>query len=95
MGRVTELSPGQVAEVTAAGGKYVICNVAGTFYALDGVCPHRGAPLAQGALHGFALVCPWHAWEFDCRTGEGDCADVRSVPLTVEDGRLYLHAGTA
>jgi nitrite reductase/ring-hydroxylating ferredoxin subunit len=18
------------------------------------------------------LVCPWHAWEFDCKTGEND-----------------------
>jgi nitrite reductase/ring-hydroxylating ferredoxin subunit len=23
-------------------------------------------------LHGTTLVCPWHAWEFDCRDNEMD-----------------------
>ena len=49
-----------------------ICHVGGEIYALDGICPHRGGPLAQGALHGNMLVCPWHAWEFDCTTGIHD-----------------------
>lgn len=52
--------------------RIAICNVDGTLHAIDGVCPHRGGPLAQGALHGKMVVCPWHAWEFDCMTGECD-----------------------
>jgi nitrite reductase (NADH) small subunit len=36
---------------------------------MAGVCLHRGGPLGQGALHGNHVVCPWHAWEWDCRTG--------------------------
>ena len=67
----------------------------GEFYAIEGVCPHRGAPLAYGALHEHTVVCPWHAWEFDCRTGEGDCGNVPSVQVTVEKDRIYLHAGTS
>jgi nitrite reductase/ring-hydroxylating ferredoxin subunit len=46
-----------------------VCNADGEIHALDGVCPHAGGPLGQGALHGTTLVCPWHAWEYDCRTG--------------------------
>ena len=45
---------------------------AGELHALEGNCPHASGPLGQGALHGHMLVCPWHAWEFDCRTGEHD-----------------------
>ena len=26
----------------------------------------------MGTLHGTHLVCPWHAWEFDCMTGVCD-----------------------
>ncbi len=51
---------------------YVICNVEGNLHAMDGRCPHAGGPLAQGTLHGSTVVCPWHCWEFDCRSGETD-----------------------
>ncbi len=50
----------------------VICNVGGQLHAMDGRCPHRDGPLGQGALHGTMVVCPWHAWEFDCVTGQND-----------------------
>jgi nitrite reductase/ring-hydroxylating ferredoxin subunit len=95
VGRVAELPPGRMAEVTANGRLYVVCNVGGQFYALDGNCPHRGAPLAHGALHDHTLVCPWHGWEFDCRTGEGDCGDVAAVAVTIREDCIYLDAGTA
>ncbi len=81
-----------MAELQADGRAVLVCNVDGSFYAVDGVCPHRGAPLAHGALHGHTIVCPWHAWEFDCRTGVGDCADLLTLAITVENGSLYLHA---
>lgn len=50
--------------------RIAICLFEDRVYAVDGTCPHSGGPLAQGALHGRTLVCPWHAWEFDCVTGE-------------------------
>jgi nitrite reductase (NADH) small subunit len=54
-------------EALVGDGTYAVCNAGGEVYALDGICPHSGGPLGQGALHGTTLVCPWHAWEFDCR----------------------------
>jgi nitrite reductase (NADH) small subunit len=94
VGRVAELPPGRMAEVTADGQIYVLCNVAGKFYAVTGICPHKGAPLAYGALHDHTIVCPWHAWEFDCRTGEGDCGNITAIPVAIEEDRIYLHART-
>lgn len=44
-------------------------NVDGTFYALDGSCPHQCAPLGKGHLEGYVVTCPWHGWQFDVRTG--------------------------
>lgn len=94
IGRMSELQPGRMAQVHVNGGEYVICNVDGQIFALEGICPHRGAPLGEGALHSHTIVCPWHAWEFDCRTGIGDCADISIKQVTVEQDRIYLHAGT-
>ena len=95
-GAIAELPPGRMAQVRAFGQVYAICNVDGEIFAMEGICPHRGAPLAHGALHQHTIVCPWHAWEFDCRTGSGDCADIATARVTIiEDECIYLHAGTA
>jgi nitrite reductase/ring-hydroxylating ferredoxin subunit len=59
-------------EVDAGDTCYALCNVEGEVHAIAGLCLHRGGPLAQGALHGTKVVCPWHAWEWDCRTGVND-----------------------
>jgi nitrite reductase/ring-hydroxylating ferredoxin subunit len=45
-------------------------NVDGTFYALDGICPHQGGPLGKGTLAGCLVTCPWHGWQFDVTTGQ-------------------------
>ena len=39
------------------------------FFATDNTCPHRGGPLAEGDLIGDEIICPWHLWGFDVRTG--------------------------
>lgn len=74
---------------------FAVCNVGGTLYGLDGVCPHTGGPLGQGQIHEGRLVCPYHMWEFDCVTGEYDrdpsCA-LETFAVKVEDGRILLQA---
>ena len=39
------------------------------FFASDNECPHRGGPLGQGDVIGEEIICPWHLWGFDVRTG--------------------------
>jgi nitrite reductase (NADH) small subunit len=84
---------GEVREVKVANEPYAICNVGGELHALRGICPHQRGPLGQGALHGKMLVCPWHAWEFDCTTGEHDynaLIAVGKVTLMVEGDQVLL-----
>ena len=66
------LPPGSLIQVDAGEETLAVCNAGGEVHALDGICPHAGGPLGHGALHGTTLVCPWHAWEYDCVTGEND-----------------------
>ena len=68
----SELPEDSMLEVTVGDNCYALCNVEGTVHAIAGLCLHRGGPLAQGALHGTTVVCPWHAWEWDCRTGSNE-----------------------
>ncbi|MBI4877040.1 MAG: Rieske (2Fe-2S) protein [Acidobacteria bacterium] len=91
--RLDALPPGTMTEARVNGQSYVVANAGGEIHALGGVCPHRGASLAHGALHGSSIVCPWHAWEFDCRSGEHDfdpSIRLARVPVRLADGDIYI-----
>ncbi len=64
-----ELPPGSAREVEHEGRIYALFHVDGVISALDGICPHQGGPLAEGAVAGTQVTCPWHGWQFDVRTG--------------------------
>lgn len=81
VGKASSLPRDSVIEVMVEGRPYAICNVAGEIRALDGVCIHRGGPLGQGTIHEGRVVCPFHMWEFDCRTGEYDYDPTLRVPV--------------
>lgn len=93
VGTLAQLGPGSVMEAVVDGQPYAVCNAAGEVYALEGACPHRGGPLGHGEMDGHRVVCPWHLWEFDCRTGAYDRdpgVRVAAVPVRVEDGDILL-----
>lgn len=78
-----------VMEVELDGRMLCVANVGGTFHVLDNWCPHRQGPLGQGWVEGQTVVCPWHAWAFDCTTGvaeEPEHAEVKVFPVSVQDG---------
>ncbi|MYN12561.1 nitrite reductase small subunit NirD [Pusillimonas sp. TS35] len=62
-------------------------------FALLDRCPHKGGPLSDGLVHGYAVTCPLHGWNIDlnnghaCAPDEG-CAD--TFPVRVEHGRVLL-----
>ncbi|HMO35559.1 MAG TPA: Rieske (2Fe-2S) protein [Gemmatales bacterium] len=41
----------------------------GSWAAIDDYCPHMGASLAEGAIDGDIVECPWHAWRFRITDG--------------------------
>src|SRR5262249_53057332 len=72
VGALSQLPPGSVMQAEIGENTYAICNFQGELHAYDGICPHAGGPLSEGAIEGNNLVCPWHGWAYDCRTGVND-----------------------
>jgi nitrite reductase/ring-hydroxylating ferredoxin subunit len=64
-----ELPIGRIRAVKVDDRTIAISHTARGFFATDNTCPHRGGPLAEGDLIGDEIVCPWHLWGFDVRTG--------------------------
>jgi nitrite reductase (NADH) small subunit len=89
---VSQVAPGSGIVASVNDKEVAVFNVDGTFYAIDNVCKHRGGPLGEGELDGDTVTCPWHAWQYNVKTGmcltkEGitmDCYDVRVVNEDIE-----------
>lgn len=52
-----------------AGTTLCVARVQGQLAALNDVCPHQGAPLSEGTIEDGRVVCSWHGWSFDPKTG--------------------------
>ena len=70
-----------------------IFNLAGTFFALEGRCPHRGGSLGEGTVENGHVYCPLHGWEFDVKTGRcigNPEKPIESLPTRVLDGQVQV-----
>ena len=88
VGSKADLPNDNEAKEFTAGEKVVcIANVDGACWAVDNVCLHRGGPLGQGVVMDGKIICPWHGWMWDPKTGEaGHSSSVKiaTYPLKVE-----------
>lgn len=94
--KVADCPPGCVAECVAGDQIIALYNVEGSFYAIDGLCPHQGGPLGQGQLDGCLVTCPWHGWKFDVRNGQHQAATTLHHPcfaVRVENGCVQVRIG--
>jgi nitrite reductase (NADH) small subunit len=76
-------------------GQRMLCiaNVNGIYSAMDNVCLHRGGPLGQGMIENGKVVCPWHLWEYDPKTGavaHDARLKVGVYPLKIEKGAVLV-----
>jgi len=90
LAEAADVAPGQVKVYEVRGRHIALCNVDGTFYAMDDVCTHDGGPLDQGELEGHQIECPRRGARFDVRSGRAltlpAVMPVRSYLVQVEDG---------
>jgi nitrite reductase (NADH) small subunit len=88
--------PGEAMEAEARGVPLCVANVQGRLAAMDNVCPHRGGPLGQGRVEGETVVCPWHCWAFNTKTGMAEPperAHVNVFPVKVEGEDVLVDLG--
>ena len=74
--------------------RITLANVAGTLFAIDDTCTHRGCSLGDGKLDGSTVQCACHGSRFDVTSGavvRGPAEDpVRSYPVHVANGEVQV-----
>lgn len=88
-----EIEEGKSKPFTVEGTHLAVFKDNGSYHAVDNRCPHMGYPMSEGTVRDGVLICHWHHWEFDLKTGgcfltTGD--DLKSFPLKVEGGDVYV-----
>lgn len=107
VGKTDDLREGEGMLVTVNNRSIGIFKIGGEFYGLMNRCPHLGGELCKGHLVGeltstgpgdysydpssILLMCPWHGWEYDIRTGQSylnpKTPRARPYRITVENGK--------
>ena len=101
MSEVTYTTVAKTADITDGTGRayavqgrmVAVFNDQGTYHAIDDLCPHMGASLAEGYVEDGIVLCPWHAWGF--RISDGSWCDnpklkVDSFPVRIVDDSIQV-----
>ena len=90
----SEISENSVKVVNVDDKDIAIFNVEGDFYAIDDLCSHAEASLAEGEVFDCKVECPLHGAEFDLKTGQAVTLPatnpVASYVISIEDEVIYL-----
>ena len=84
--RASELPVGRSKSIQVGDRRIALYHTPKGFFASDGVCPHRGGPLAEGDIIGDEIVCPWHFWSFAVATGV--CPGNPELKIVTHDVRI-------
>ncbi|MGB3305400.1 MAG: non-heme iron oxygenase ferredoxin subunit [Thermomicrobiales bacterium] len=64
------LEPGELMYVEVEDEPVCLINLDGELHAINDVCTHEDASLADGTICGDEIECPMHGGAFNIRTGE-------------------------
>ena len=96
--KASAVPQGAIAEFEVGGKTVAVANIGGKFFAINGVCLHEGGPLGEGAMNGSAVICPWHAWEYDVTNGKiigspDGTEGIACYPVEVRGEDIYVDVG--
>jgi len=80
-------------KIKVNGKNICLIGYAGEVYAVGATCPHAGADLSGGWCKDGKLICPFHRYSYDIKTGKGDPGQndyIDTYPVQVRDDGIYV-----
>ncbi|MBN1666341.1 MAG: non-heme iron oxygenase ferredoxin subunit [Anaerolineales bacterium] len=94
IGQVDELENGGRLFVEVDNLPIVVFRVADEVFAIADTCSHEDAPLGDGHLQGYEIICPRHGARFDVRTGKAlalpAVVDIPAYPVRIREGQIEV-----
>jgi nitrite reductase/ring-hydroxylating ferredoxin subunit len=59
------------------------------YFLVKNKCPHQGAKLDHAQCEDGKIVCPWHHYGFDLKTGRGAGLYLENYPIEEREDGLY------
>ena len=79
VGKIYEIPTGTAVAVQAGRRTIAVFRVGDDFFAVNNVCPHKGASLCDGEIivEEKIVRCPWHHWNWQLEDGKLEAIRVR------------------
>ena len=92
--RKEELPPGERRIVDVDDVQIAVFNLDGEFYAIEDVCTHDYAPLADARREGDEIICPRHGARFCIKTGAVTAPPayepITTFPIRINQGVIQV-----
>ncbi|AMR33374.1 hypothetical protein A0256_19090 [Mucilaginibacter sp. PAMC 26640] len=82
-----------IKKIKVGGQNICLVNYAGDLFAVNAKCPHAGEDLSRGWCADGRLVCPYHRFSYDLKTGKGSTGQndfVESYPVKIKGDKIYI-----
>ncbi|MCH2234000.1 MAG: Rieske 2Fe-2S domain-containing protein [Crocinitomicaceae bacterium] len=60
-----------------------------SFYMVKNKCPHQGVPLTNAVCSEGHIICPYHRYGFDLKTGRGAGLHLENYPVEEREDGIY------
>ena len=96
-GPTDKIADGEAKSIAVGKKMIALVRNGESYFAIEDICTHDGAPLTGGEIEGDQIICPRHGARFCLRTGEAltppAYEPVRVFETKIEDGRLWVRTG--
>ncbi|AFM14356.1 Rieske 2Fe-2S domain-containing protein [Turneriella parva] len=83
---LASLQEGDAKYFQAGARKAILTLNSGKIVVYDAHCPHKGNAIPESGIAEGSIVCPFHEWKFDLKSGE--CTAGGNKPLTVLPSKI-------
>ncbi len=91
--KTSDIVDGGAVRVDLEKGPAALFKSGNNFYVISNTCPHKGGSLVEGFLENGSVTCPWHAWDFDVRTGACGTVPgvkVKTYTVRIKKGEIFV-----
>ncbi len=88
-----ELKDATIQLITVEGLKICLVKYNNEYFATSAKCPHAGADISQGWCENGYLICPFHRYKYNLKTGRGFTGQgdyIEKYPIKENNNQLFI-----